>query len=1038
MQASTSHCRWSRRRSLDLAPVIALSCALAMTCEGRADAQYFGQNKVQYETFDFQVLRTENFDVYYYPEEKAGIELAARMAERWNARLSRVLNHRLSSRQPLIMYASSTDFQQTNVIGGPIGEGTGGVTESLRRRIILPFAGPLSDTDHVIGHELVHAYQYDISAQQARGGRRIAGVGVLPLWFIEGMAEYLSIGPRSPLTSMWLRDAITRETLPSIRDLNNPRYFPYRWGHALWAFIGGRWGDDSVVKVLSMAIDSGNTEDAFKAVLGMSEEELTAAWHAALREAYGRFTSQTRPAQSYGRVLTPKEGLGNELNVSPSLSPDGRRVAFLSERGLFSIDLYVADVESGEVVRRLTSTAVDPHFESLQFISSAGAWDAKGRQLAVTAVSSGAPVLTIYNVETGDRTREIPLRELDGALNPTWSPDGRRVALVGMTGGLTDLFLVDLESGALTRATSDAFAELQPAWSPDGARIAFATDRFTTSLDQASAGTFRLATIDVNSREVRPVASFERGKHIGPQWAADGNSMFFVADPNGISNVYRVPLDAASAGDIRQITSVMSGVSGITESSPAISAAAGRVVFTAFDDGAYRLHLIDSPDTLAGTAPVNLDDDAALLPPTRAERRTITSLLTDTTTGLPPQTTAKAWTTEPYRTGLQLEAVGQPTVAVGADRFGTFGGGGVSLYFSDLLGDHNLLTAFQATTTFDDEFSANDLGGAVMYTNRRHRWNWGIALDQTPYRTGYVSETLAAVDDVPALVQETIISRQTDRGVTGMVAYPLSRAQRFEMSAGYRQLRFDNRAQTTAFALDTGELLLDQREDLPSLGGLNLAQTSAALVYDTSSFGATSPVLGQRYRAEVSPMFGDLQYAGVLLDYRRYFMPVQLYTIAARVLHYGRYGGDSEDPRLFPLFMGYPSLVRGYDVGTFDPEECPPTPDNSCERFDRLIGSRMLVANLELRFPLLRPFGLREGVYGPVPVEMALFADGGIAWSKGDRPSLFGGDREGVSSVGAALRVNALGYAVLQFDIAKPLQRQGRGWIFQFSMAPGF
>jgi Tol biopolymer transport system component len=84
------------------------------------------------------------------------------------------------------------------------------------------------------------------------------------------------------------------------------------------------------------------------------------------------------------------------------------RVAFLSERGLFSIDLYVADVESGEVVRRLTSTAVDPHFESLQFISSAGAWDPKGRQLAVTAVSGGAPILTIYDVETGERAREIP------------------------------------------------------------------------------------------------------------------------------------------------------------------------------------------------------------------------------------------------------------------------------------------------------------------------------------------------------------------------------------------------------------------------------------------------------------------------------------------------------------------------------------------------------------------------------------------------------------------------------------------------------
>ena len=98
----------------------------------------------------------------------------------------------------------------------------------------------------------------------------------------------------------------------------------------------------------------------------------------------------------------------------------------------------------------------------------------------------------------------------------------------------------------------------------------------------------------------------------------------------------------------------------------------------------------------------------------------------------------------------------------------------------------------------------------------------------------------------------------------------------------------------------------------------------------------------------------------------------------------------------------------------------------------------MLVANLEFRFPLLRPFGVNEGVYGPVPIEVALFADGGLTWSADERPTLFGGERDGVSSVGAALRVNALGFAVVQLDVSRPLQRPGRGWVFQFSLAPGF
>jgi hypothetical protein len=162
-----------------------------------AAAQYFGQNKVQYRTFDFQVLKTEHFDIHYYPEEEAAARDVARMAERWYARLARVLDHQLSSRQPLILYASHPHFEQTNVIEGQLGEGTGGVTESLKRRIVMPVGGGPAETDHVLGHELVHAFQYDILGANLN----------LPLWFIEGMAEYLSIGSYDPHTAVWLRDA---------------------------------------------------------------------------------------------------------------------------------------------------------------------------------------------------------------------------------------------------------------------------------------------------------------------------------------------------------------------------------------------------------------------------------------------------------------------------------------------------------------------------------------------------------------------------------------------------------------------------------------------------------------------------------------------------------------------------------------------------------------------------------------------------------------------------------------------------------------
>src|SRR5947207_2538742 len=168
-------------------------------------------------------------------------------------------------------------------------------------------------------------------------------------------------------------------------------------------------------------------------------------------------------------------------------------------------------------------------------------------------------------------------------------------------------------------------------------------------------------------------------------------------------------------------------------------------------------------------------------------------------------------------------------------------------------------------------------------------------------------------------------------------------------------------------------------------------------------------------------------------------MPAPFYTIAARVMHYGRYGSGGEDQRFFPLYLGYPTLVRGYDINSIDPSECAANAASSCPAVDRLFGSRLLVGNLEFRFPLLRPFtGTSRNMYGPVPIEVAFFADGGVAWNRTDTPTILGGSRSGVSSGGVTLRANLFGFAVGQFDFAHPFQRPGKGWLFQFSLSPGF
>ena len=425
---------------------------------------------------------------------------------------------------------------------------------------------------------------------------------------------------------------------------------------------------------------------------------------------------------------------------------------------------------------------------------------------------------------------------------------------------------------------------------------------------------------------------------------------------------------------------------------------------------------------------------AASLPPTKRASTEVATLINDATFGLPELKEAA----EPYKAGLSLDSVGQPYVGAGVSRFGATLAGGVSFALSDMLGNHNLFAAVDVNSMggFSDIYK--NTGAVVTYTNLTRRWNWGVSAGQVPYLSGGYATGTTTVNGQPALVEQEVIYRQTHRGVNGSVAYPFSPVHRLELGAGLQQVSFDQQVRTTVFGARGGELLSTDNETSPLADTLHLATTTMANVYDTSIAGATSPVSGQRARLELSPTFGSLSYTGALADYRRYFMPARFYTIAGRVMHYGRYGRDGENGMLLPLYLGYPELMRGYTMGSFSASECAGSAAGSCDAFDRLLGSRMLVTNLELRFPLLRPFGVSNAMYGPVPVEVALFTDAGVAWTKSDRPSFLGGDRRPVASAGVSFRANLFGFAVGQLDFARPFQRPGRGWVWSFSLTPGF
>src|SRR5665213_3669145 len=147
-------------------------------------AQYFGQNKVRYKNLKFKVYRTPHFQIYYYLQNDSMIKRFAQESETWYTLHQQVFRDTFKKPNPIILYANHPDFQQTTAIDGEIDVGTGGVTEGLKNRIVMPAMETNQTTRHVIGHELVHAFQYHILL--GKDSTSYENLNNIPSWMIEG------------------------------------------------------------------------------------------------------------------------------------------------------------------------------------------------------------------------------------------------------------------------------------------------------------------------------------------------------------------------------------------------------------------------------------------------------------------------------------------------------------------------------------------------------------------------------------------------------------------------------------------------------------------------------------------------------------------------------------------------------------------------------------------------------------------------------------------------------------------------------------
>ncbi len=987
--------------------------------------QYFGKNKPKYETQHFQVLATPHFDMYYYLRGRDKINQISQWTEQWYAMHQEVLQDTFTTRNPFILYNDHGDFQQTRAISSSISIGTGGVTEALKNRVILPIAMTNQQTFHVIGHELVHAFQYHIILGGDSTG--LQNLQNLPLFMVEGLAEYMSKGPEDSQTAMWMRDAVANGRIPGIKDLVNPQFFPYRWGQTFWAFLTGRFGD-RVIRPFFQATGAYGFDNAVALVLGTTTDSLSADWKRNLQAFYDPFV-QNKDTDPAGRVLINEQN-GGRMNLAPMVSPDGDKIIFFSEKRVLSTDLYIADANSGNIEKRISTNSFTGSIDDVDFIESAGTWSPDGEQFAYVVISRGRSELMIKN-RKGNTVKSFGLDNVSKFSYPAWSPNGQYVAVSGLEEGQTDLYEINIRTERARRLTNDVYSEIMPYYSPDGNRIYFSTDEISYREGRRGPSwNFNLAWMDVSSGNVEHLADLFRGAdNLNPVIDREGH-LYFLSDRDGYRNMYMLNTNDNS---LYQVTDIVTGVSGITPFSAAISVTNnGRKIFyNHYTDNSYKIYSY-TPDisSMTPVSPTDVDKTAALLPTyTRRSPQIVRRNLM--TLDDQPLMAVTEFDREKYRPQFKLDYIaGGGGVGVGTGNFiGTSTGlaGGIDAIFSDMLGNNQIYS----TLALNGEIY--DLGAQILYRNQTGKIGWGGGISHIPFRyssyPSYVRDSLQLNGGYIPVIDFTYDIYRVFRDQASLFTqYAFNQAIRVEAGGGY-SLYYYRTERWHNYYDDFGRIIYQDREKIESPDGFGLFNVQTAFVGDNSTFGFTSPLNGYRFRIGVTQNFGHWDYLTTLVDLRKYFY-LNKSSLAFRVLQYGQYGKDANNNNL-SNYVIYPTFIRGYsNLSTTTLEDLGLT--NSVR------GSKLFVGNAEFRIPFTGPEQLALIPTNFILSQLALFYDVGTAWSRSnpfDAPEGF--ESKLLQSVGIALRVNLFGALILEPFYAKPLI-EGVSGTFGLNFVPGW
>ncbi len=794
---------------------------------------FFGRNKVAYEDFEWQVLKTEHFDIYYYNGFEEMAEIGAKYAEEGFDELKVKFNHIIITRIPLIFYNTHIHFQQTNTLPGFIPEGVGGFFEFMKGRVVIPYLTSLEQFRHVIRHELVHVFMTSKLLNLIKD-HRIIGSGYPPLWFVEGLAEYWSYYWDTQ-AEMIMRDAVLNNIFAPLKDISRiyGSFLMYKEGQSFLEFVANKYGEDKILLLIENFWRFKKFDDVIEFTLGERVEKIDEDWTYYLKQKYFPLYKDKTP-----HFIDSKKITNEGFNFSPNYYKNGNNeeIYFIANRSGYS-SVYKMnynpdsiDFVKPEVIVKGEKEAV---FESFHLLKPS-LTISNNNTLAFATKSGSSDAIHLYDIQEEEVIKTYKFSEILTIESPSYSLDGNKIVFHGTDRkGYIDIFILDLTSGTIKRLTNDYYADRDPVFNKEGSKVIFSSDRTSGEFEKKN----NLFSVGVQNGEIEYI-TYSDANLTSPKFTPDFRSLYCLADSDGNKNLWKINFSNDEPASMTQETRFLTSIFeySFVDSTEIITSS-----FEKFSFQFYSLDLNSLPDSINTKIVFDFNQiDEAWVP----DKIMIN-----------PETDKLKYENE-YSLDYAISQVSTDPI------YGTRGGAVFAL--SDLLGDDKYYFIFYNSAEYQSEFLKN-INVAISKVNTGGRTNYGYGLFHFIGRRYDIR-------------QSNDFFYERNFGGYFSLLFPLSSFQRFEASV----------------TISNSDRELSS--DIMPRKALLLSNT-ISFVHDNSLWSRTGPMDGSRFRLlfgyTSDIRYGNANFYSIIADYRKYLRLDQRITLATRASIYYNHGKDA-------------------------------------------------------------------------------------------------------------------------------------------------